>query len=152
MFASAFTPRRPQPYSPAALSGLYRTVGLETAVSGADPHGLVTMLFDGLVDAMSIAKTALREGQIEAKGKAIGRAVRIIEEGLKAGLNMEAGGQLAVNLRDLYGYVELQLTRANLRNDPAVIDECIRLIEPLRDAWKAIGPEVARMRAVEVAA
>ena len=76
----------------------------------------------------------MRDGEIEAKGRAIGRAVRIIEEGLKAGLNMEAGGQLAANLRDLYGYVELQLTRANLRNDAAVIDECINLIGKIVNA------------------
>lgn len=124
------------------LSSVYRQVGLETAVAGATPHKLVMMLFDSAVEALSMARSAMRDGQIEMKGHAIGRAVRIIEEGLKAGLNLKEGGELAANLRDLYVYVELQLTRANLRNDPALLDECLRLLEPLRDAWKAIESQV----------
>jgi flagellar protein FliS len=51
------------------------------------------------------------------KGRAIGRAVRIVDEGLRAGLNLEAGGRLASDLHELYGYLNLRLTQANLRND-----------------------------------
>ena len=84
----------------------------------------------------------MRARQIEAKGKAIGKAARIVEEGLKAGLNLEAGGRLAADLDSLYAYVALRLLQANLRNDEAALDECARLIEPLREAWVAIGPQV----------
>ena len=65
-----------------------------------------------------------------------------MEEGLKAGLNMEAGGRLAEDLGALYAYVNLRLLHANLRNDEEALDECVRLISPLRDAWIAIGPQV----------
>jgi hypothetical protein len=60
---------------------------------------------------------ALRQGDIEAKCKAIGRAVRIVDEGLKAALDVEAGGPLASDLSVLYGYVAVRLTEANLHND-----------------------------------
>jgi flagellar protein FliS len=97
------------------------------------------MLFDGFVDAVAQARGAMRAGQTELKGRAIGRALRIVDEGLKASLNLEAGGDLAADLNDLYAYTSLRLMQANRRNDEAALDECLRLIEPLRDAWSRIG-------------
>lgn len=121
---------------------LYRRVGVETALAGASPHHMVAMLFDGLMETLAQARGAMEAGNVAAKGQAIGRAVRIIEEGLKAGLDLKDGGRLAADLSDLYAYVELRLTQANLRNDLGALDECKRLVEPLRDAWASIGPQV----------
>ena len=70
--------------------------------------------------------------------------VRIVDEGLKASLNLSAGGALAADLSDLYAYVTLRLTQANLKNDAAALDECCRLMQPLRDAWSSIAPQVDR--------
>jgi flagellar protein FliS len=69
--------------------------------------------------------------------------VRIIEEGLRAGLNMKDGGELARVLQDLYGYINVRLTQANLNSDEAAIAECVGLIQPIYDAWRAIAPPVA---------
>jgi flagellar protein FliS len=129
---------RPQQH----FANAYKMVGVETGVAGASPHQLVQMLFDGFMDALSQARGALRAGNVEAKGRAIGRAVRIIDEGLKASLNMGQGGELAADLNDLYAYTTLRLTQANLRNDERALDECQRLIEPLRSAWTAIAAQV----------
>jgi flagellar protein FliS len=82
----------------------------------------------------------MQNGQYEAKGRAIGRSVRIVDEGLKAALDARAGGKLAENLGALYAYVSMRLTQANLQNDPQALEECVRLMEPLRTAWVAIGP------------
>ena len=123
-----------------SASSAYRQVGVETGVSTASAHQLVAMLFDGYFDALAQARGALRAGRIEDKGRAIGRAVRIVEEGLKAGLNLRDGGEIAANLDRLYGYVTLRLTEANLHNDPAALDECAQLIEPVRAAWQEIAP------------
>jgi flagellar secretion chaperone FliS len=120
---------------------MYQRVGVETALASASAHHMVAMLFDGLMEALAQARGAMGKGDIEAKGRAIGRAVRIVEEGLKAGLNMREGGALAADLSDLYAYIELRLTQANLRNDMAALDECKRLIEPLREAWASIAPQ-----------
>lgn len=123
------------------MSHMYRAVGTETALSSASPHRMVAMLFEGLLDSMAQARGAIRAGNIEAKGKALGRAVRIVEEGLRGALNMNAG-PVATHLQDLYNYVTLRLTQANLQNDEAAIEECQRLLQPLQEAWAAIGPEV----------
>lgn len=129
----------------AAFAGAYRQVGVETATVDASPHRLVQMLFDGFQDSVAQARGALREKRIEAKCRAIGRAVRILEEGLRAGLDLNAGGALAADLDALYTYVALRLTHANLHNDAEALEECARLLEPIRSAWTEIGPQVKAM-------
>jgi len=124
-----------------AFASTYRTMGVETGVAAASPHKLVQMLFDGYLDAVSRARGAMRQRDYAAKGRAIVHAVRIINEGLRAGLNLRDGGHLAADLHELYAYVTLRLTQANLNNDEAMLDECARLIQPLRDAWVAIAPD-----------
>src|SRR5688572_4589017 len=89
---------------------MYSQVGAETAVAGASPHRLVAMLFEGLIDAMVQAKNAMRKGDIAVKGRFIGRAVSILDEGLKAGLNLNDGGSLAGDLNELYSYAIRRLT------------------------------------------
>lgn len=113
----------------------YGRVQVETTVSSADPHTLVVMLFDGALSSIAAARGAIQRGDIEAKGTNIGRAVRIVEEGLRGGLNRQAGGELAENLNNLYGYINSRLTHANLKSDDAALQECHDLLAGLRDAW-----------------
>ena len=138
-----FTAATPTAFGRAhGFANAYARVSAETSVNAASAHKLIELLFNGFMDQIALARGAMRARQIEAKGAAISRAARIVEEGLKAGLNMEAGGRLAADLDSLYAYVALRLLAANLRNDESALDECVRLIGPLRDAWVAIGPEV----------
>ena len=143
MFASPYPPRS---MSRARPGNLYSQVGVETGVSGATPHQLVALLFDGFMEALAQGRGAMRSGQIEAKGMALGRAVRIVEEGLRAGLDLQVGGSLARDLDELYTYLSMRLTLANIRNDEAMLDECQRLMQPLREAWLSIEPATRAMQ------
>jgi flagellar protein FliS len=136
MFASSHTTMR-------SAANLYQTVKVDTGVSAASPHRLVDLLFEEFLASCSRARGAIRGGDVQEKGRAIGRAVRIIEEGLRAGLNLEAGGPLAQDLQDLYRYVTVRLTHANLESDEDAIVECMALVQPLHDAWRTIAPQVA---------
>jgi len=117
----------------------YNRVGLETGVQSADPHELINMLFNGLLDTLVVAKGAMERQDIAAKGKAISKAVRLLDEGLKAGLS-PAGGELSVNLGNLYDYCIRRLTHANIHNDVAAIEEVRGLIDPIADSWRTIRP------------
>lgn len=121
------------------FANAYRKMAAETGVADATPHRLVAMLYDGFLESLAEARGAMRAREIERKGRAIGRAVRILEEGLRGNLNLEAGGRLAQDLDQLYGYVVMRLTQANLRNDETLLDECQRLLQPLREAWMSIS-------------
>ena len=140
MFAPAAVYRSTANTTANANAFAYRQVGVETGVASASPHQLVLMLFDGFNEAVAQARVALQLGQVESKGRAIGRAARIVDEGLKAALDMRVGGKLADDLTALYTYVTLRLTQANLHSDALALDECVRLMEPLRSAWIGIGP------------
>ncbi|GAA6143258.1 flagellar export chaperone FliS [Hydrogenophaga sp. 5NK40-0174] len=127
----------------------YQRVATETSVQGADAHKLVELLFDALQRHLGTAASAIERRDIGAKGTSIGKAVRIIEEGLKAGLNVREGGELAVNLRQVYDYSIVRLTHANLHNDAAAVAEVQALIEPIAESWSRIkGPEPAYLQPV----
>lgn len=125
------------PVSTRAASA-YKRVGVETAVASASPHQLVALLFDALLQSLQMARSAMARGDLETKGREIGKAVRIIEEGLKAGLDQERGGEIAANLSAVYSYSVRCLTIANLKNDAAQLEEAVGLLEPVADAWKQI--------------
>ena len=121
----------------------YKRVGVETGVSTATPHQLVNLLFEALLNAVGSARAAMKRGDVPTKGEQIIKAVRIIEEALKPSLNLEQGGDIALNLNGLYGYCVLRLTHANQRNDDAALADVIRVIEPLAQGWKQMGEQAA---------
>lgn len=120
----------------------YTNIGLETSVASADPHKLILLLYQGALLAISSAKNQMLRNEIAAKGKYISQAIMIIEEGLKASLDKNAGGELAQNLSDLYEYMSQRLLIANLKNDVSALDEVSRLLSDLKGAWEEIRPVV----------
>jgi flagellar protein FliS len=124
----------------------YAKVGLETGVSAASPHNLIVMLFDGALIAVNTAMQHMKSRNIPAKGKAISQAIMIIDSGLRASLNKEAGGAIAQNLDALYEYMSRRLVIANLNNEPEILEEVLGLIRDLKTAWEAIGVD-ARQKA-----
>jgi flagellar protein FliS len=119
----------------------YAKVGVETGVLAASPHKLIVMLFDGAVVALRTASLQMASGNVPEKGKAISKAIEIIDNGLRASLNKEAGGQIAENLDSLYEYMSARLLTANIKNDSVILDEVQGLLVELRDAWNAIGAQ-----------
>jgi flagellar protein FliS len=125
----------------------YHRVHVETGVQSGDPHKLVEMLLEGAIDAIQKARGALDREDVRTKNEQASKAVRIVEEGLRAALDPVAGGQLAAELDQLYAYIVRKLTLANLRNNDAAMMECVQLLQPIRDAWSSIRPVVGSGRA-----
>ncbi|HKN03703.1 MAG TPA: flagellar export chaperone FliS [Buttiauxella sp.] len=119
----------------------YQQVGLESAVMSASPHQLIVMLFDGAQSALVRARLFMEQGQTAHKGEALSKAINIISNGLKAGLDMEMGGELSTHLAALYDYMVQRLLQANLHNDADAINEVETLLENIADAWKQIGSD-----------
>jgi flagellar protein FliS len=120
----------------------YAKVGLETGVVASNPHKLIVMLFDGALVAVRAATTHMKAGQVAKKGMAISKAISIVENGLRASLDKNAGGQIAESLDALYDYIGRRLLEANLTNKPEILEECVALLADLKGAWDAIGPTV----------
>jgi flagellar protein FliS len=118
----------------------YAKVGIETGVMAASPHKLIVMLFEGAMAAVSAGIQQMAAGDVAGKGKAISKAIRIIEEGLRASLDRKAGGDIAANLDALYQYMTERLVLANRDNQPEMLEEVLRLLADLKGAWDAINP------------
>jgi flagellar secretion chaperone FliS len=125
----------------------YKNVAVQSAVESADPHRMTLLLYDGAIEAIKLAQAHLGTPRIAAKCEAIGKALRILEEGLKASVDRAAGGQLAERLIALYEYITMRLLQANLRNDRRALEEACTLLSDLRAAWAQIGASAPRARA-----
>ncbi len=117
----------------------YARVGVETGVLSASPHQLTLMLFEGARLAIAEARLHMQRNETAAKGETISKAIMIVDHGLKASLDVEAGGEMAEKLYALYEYMVNRLLIANLRNEPKALEEVDRLLAELHGAWEAIG-------------
>jgi len=117
------------------MNGLaaYKQASVTTQSKGR----LIVLLYDGAIKFMKLAIKELEAHNYEAKGRYIGRAQDIINE-LNAVLDMEAGGEIASNLRRLYCFMNNRLSEANAKRDPQMIREVINLMAELNQSWKAI--------------
>ncbi|TRW49059.1 flagellar export chaperone FliS [Aliidiomarina halalkaliphila] len=121
----------------------YGRVSVESNVLSASPHQLISMLFDGAQQAIKSARLHMSNGNIAEKGKAISKAIDIVNSGLLAAVDKEKGGDLAERLESLYTYISSLLLKANLKNDEALLDEAARLLEDIGSAWKEIGRQAS---------
>lgn len=118
----------------------YSNVAIESKTHSSDPHKLILMLYQGALLAIASAKNQMLRKEIAAKGQSISQAIAIINDGLKAGLDMNVGAPLVQNLSDLYDYMNQRLLQANLKNDTTILDEVSMLLIELRGAWESIRP------------
>ena len=124
-------------YSPRAANA-YQRINVETSMHTMDQHQLVSLLYEGVLNAIATARGALARGDFLTKVNIISKAIRIIEEGLCTALDRVDGGELAENLGSLYDYCLRRLILANARNDDAMMAEVMRLIEPVAQGWNEI--------------
>ncbi|MFN9470829.1 flagellar export chaperone FliS [Acidovorax sp.] len=116
----------------------YQRINVETSMHTIDQHQLVSLLYEGALNSIATARGAMARGDVLGKCNAVSKAVRIIEEGLSTALDKVDGGELAENLGALYDYCIRRLILANARNDDAMMEEVMRLIEPIALGWNEI--------------
>ena len=118
---------------------------------------LIVQLYDELIKNIHLARSILSKGdtltfdEIKEKGKVISKAMNIVT-GLAEALDMEKGGDISINLGKLYEFANMRLLNANLNNDPVMLDEALRVLHELREAWVGVlkqGNEDKRKEAGE---
>ncbi|MBN1807148.1 MAG: flagellar export chaperone FliS [Sedimentisphaerales bacterium] len=110
----------------------------DSAVNTQSKGRLIVMLYDGAIRFMKLAIVEMEKQNYEAKGRYINRALDIISE-LNVVLDMDAGGEIAGNLRQLYNFMNNRLSEANIKCDPQMVRDVIKLMEELNRGWKAIA-------------
>jgi len=124
----------------ARSAAAYQQVGIQSVASEASPHQLIQMLFDGLLKSLNLASGAMERGDTAEKIRQLTKSMRILQEGLMMGLDLEKGGELAENLLALYDYCVVCLTQANASNNVQKVEEVVGLITPVASSWAAIAP------------
>lgn len=108
----------------------YKTVQVTTC----SPGELLIMLYNGLFRFLGEAANAIKTGDKAVAGERIGRSHDILSE-LVAGLNPTYAPELCDNLQGIYLFCMGRIVEANLHQDPKRIEEVIRILSPLREAW-----------------
>jgi flagellar secretion chaperone FliS len=116
----------------------YQNVNTQAEALDASPHRLIQMLMEGGLTRIAQARGAMEREQIALKGELIGKAIGIIG-GLREGLDLNRGGELASNLDNLYQYMVTRLVQANAQNDVAPLEEVAGLLREVKTGWDAIG-------------
>ena len=110
---------------------------LRTQVATVDRGKLVVLLYEGAIGFLLKAKTSLEEAKIAEANTYINRAQDILDE-LNASLNMDLGGDIALNLRRLYLFMGDQLVQAKIKAEASFLEEVVRMMSSLNEAWREV--------------
>ncbi|KPV91347.1 Flagellar protein FliS [Pseudoalteromonas sp. P1-30] len=118
----------------------YQKAQKELTLLDADPHQVIQVLMREFMTQIYQAKAAITRKDIAAKSESISKAVKIVG-GLQGGLNMKSDLEIANNLNDLYNYITIRLTDANVESSIEILDEIHNLFYPIKEAWDNISNE-----------
>lgn len=107
-------------------------------VMTSSPARLVLMAYERTIVSLQEAVAAIERGDIESRWRANKRAIEIIGH-LGETLDIERGGEIALNLAELYRFILARLVHVDLHDDPTPAVEAIRLLTPLRDSWAELA-------------
>jgi flagellar protein FliS len=117
----------------------YGKVGIESAVSGADPHELISILFSQLKKELVAAEYHCKAKNFELYSSKVTKANRILA-GLQGSLDLEKGGEIADNLVELYAFCIRQLTKALTSKDVKMVEDVAIVLNPVITGWEEISP------------
>ncbi len=109
----------------------------KTQITTASRGKILLMLYEGAIRFTRQAQVAMEAKKIAEKGKYISKATAIISE-LMATLDFKTGGQLAVDLENLYVFMIDKLIEGNIKNDPECLKNVEKLLRTLHTAWQDV--------------
>ena len=125
----------------------YKTNILEAEMSVADPHRVIQLLMNGLMERLAMAKGAIDRKDYEAKAIAISKAQAIIN-GLQDSIDMTQG-EISERLYALYDYMKQRVMDASINMDKQPLDEVANLMITIKLAWDKI-PDEEKQKAYEM--
>lgn len=125
----------------------YRNVDRHSGLAAADPHTVIVMLFNGVLESLAVAKGAIERRELEVKSKQINKAVDIFRA-LQGSLDAENEPEISDNFHSLYEYCIGRLQECSISLDTSLIDEVVTLFKPIAEAWQQM-PEQAKAEGME---
>jgi flagellar secretion chaperone FliS len=113
----------------------------QTQVTTTTQGDLLIMLFDGALKFLAQAREKILERDYAKKGILISKTLDILAE-LQGTLNPQKGGEMADRLKRLYLYCSTRLLMANRKLDTEPLDETVRILSGLREAFAEANSRV----------
>ncbi|MEH0888073.1 flagellar export chaperone FliS [Enterobacter sp. UNJFSC 003] len=120
--------------------GNYQQSDLAIQAAAANPHQLVLMLFNGLMDELVRAKSHIAARRYDRKVQSINKCIDILNA-LTSSLNFEKGGELALSLANLYDYCVYRLYDASHKLSVTSVEEVEAILRNLQDGWEKMGQQ-----------
>lgn len=120
----------------------YKKVNIDSNILASDPHKIIVMMFDGVLQSIAQAKGAIERKDLALKSTSMTKSINILNA-LRNSLDFTSEPTISQRFDDLYVYCIDQLNDISLNLNAEAIDEVSNLLKPLRDAWFEM-PEEAK--------
>jgi len=120
----------------------------QVQVTTATPGELLLALYDGLFRFLHGAKLCYEKKQLPRGREQLSRAHAILSE-LMISLDDSQAPELCAQLRGIYEYCTNCILQIHIKRNPALIDDILRALQPLHEAWREAVPQAAREQALQ---
>jgi len=128
----------------------YKQVNVNSTILDANPHQLVLMMFDGMLQGVAVAKGAIERKDYLLKSESLTKATNILQA-LRQSLDFDVEPEVSNNFDVTYEYCIQRIADASVLLDCTILDEVVSLIKPIRDAWFDM-PEQQKQEGLEAVA
>jgi len=116
----------------------YQKINRESGIVSSDPHTIISMLFNGIFESISVARGAIERKDLDTKSKQLNKAMSILRS-LQYSLDSDSEPNISDNFYELYAYCIERLIDVSVSLDCSKLDEVVELLKPLSDAWENIS-------------
>lgn len=120
-----------------AAKARYQSVDVVSRVESADPHALVTILYDETLNALDAMAVAAARKDFGQRGERQAKVLRLLS-GLETSLDFEQGGEIAIGLAKIYREARRLVIAAGRENDGEKITQARGIIADIAEAWGQI--------------
>ncbi|MBU2898635.1 flagellar export chaperone FliS [Vibrio hepatarius] len=119
----------------------YQQVDLDAQAAAANPHQLVVMLIDGLLNEIERVRGHITSGRLAEKGTGINKCMNILV-GLDSALDSDNGGEIAQSLHQLYDFCQVELYHASVNNSLDKLTNVEHVMNNIRAGWMSFGQQI----------
>ncbi len=129
----------------------YQTASLtyrRAATQHASVVGLVIALHDTLIGNLRRAAEAMEQNDIQIRCDQLVHGFKVLQQ-LESMLDMQGGGETAVRVQHFYNHVRGQMLKAQFKLSSAILQDQIRIVADVREAWQTLDSSAVNGRSVE---
>jgi flagellar protein FliS len=117
----------------------YSENNTHTSVIAASSGQMIVLVYERIFDHLNIGKQGLENGSYAIES--FTKAHDLIQQGLLACLDYEAGVEVAENLGAIYEWTLREIVAARSVRSAERIQSVIDVLQPLYEAWLALAPK-----------